>query len=563
MVFCSVASDSLGEVQTTPTVAQATTTVSAAPPAPIANPDTFVLGQGTVRGTGVTSVLANDVSGDNKPSLLRAVQTRSTTHGNLAFNSDGSFTYTPGAGFEGVDQFSYEATEGTAASAPTTVTLLSYQASIVDKLYNQVLGRSADPQGLEYWTSQILAGASYGAVAQGIFESNERLDAIIGGGQLGTITYQGYYPQFLLRAPDPADLVLVNLDGTVYSYAATSVKGVHIRTHDGADTVSGFVNNVAVSTPLAIWGGNGNDTLTGGSGNDTLSAGTGTDVLDGGGGTNTLVETANVNFVLTNTSLVGPGVYTLEHLTVANLTGGAGNYTFDVSGWTGAGTLTGGGGTATVVATKNANMSLTAATLTSGDGMSLKLSGFKLASLTAGSGNDVIDASAFTGKVTLTGGTGNDILFGAKGASLLAAGSGNQVLVGGAGNDTLIGGSGRDLLIGGARVDSLVAGAGEDILIGDTSTYGSNTQSNLAALNAIMAEWDSADSYATRINDLLNGGGLNVVNGSAVLLNTSTVVSDKKANVLVGSTTASDWFFASTVDKVSNYNSATETKTKI
>jgi hypothetical protein len=31
----------------------------------------------------------------------------------------------------------------------------------------------------------------------------------------------------------------------------------------------------------------------------------------------------------------------------------------------------------------------------------------------------------------------------------------------------------------------------------------------LAAQEAIMAEWGSADSYATRVNDLTSGGGLN------------------------------------------------------
>jgi hypothetical protein len=128
----------------------------------------------------------------------------------LIFGADGSFTYTPGAGFEGLDRFTYEATEGTAASSPTVVTLLSYQASIVDKLYNQVLGRAPDDQGLQFWTAQVMPGGihagDYTAVAQGIFESDERLNAIIAGGKLGSITYEGYYPQYLLRPADPQGL---------------------------------------------------------------------------------------------------------------------------------------------------------------------------------------------------------------------------------------------------------------------------------------------------------------------------------------------------------------------
>ena len=34
------------------------------------------------------------------------------------------------------------------------------------------------------------------------------------------------------------------------------------------------------------------------------------------------------------------------------------------------------------------------------------------------------------------------------------------------------------------------------------------TDSNLTALDAILAEWASANNYATRISNLLTGGGL-------------------------------------------------------
>jgi hypothetical protein len=184
-----------------------TITISAVPPAPQANSDTFVLSASASSSASSTGgVLANDVSEDNQPAALRAALVSSTARGTLALAADGSFTYMPGPGFDGFDQFTYEAIEGPSASTPATVTLLSYQASIVDKLYNQVLGRSADPQGLQFWTSQVMAGASYGAVAQGIFESDERLSAIIAGGQLGSIAYPGYYPQFLLRPADPSGL---------------------------------------------------------------------------------------------------------------------------------------------------------------------------------------------------------------------------------------------------------------------------------------------------------------------------------------------------------------------
>jgi hypothetical protein len=187
--------------------ASQTFTLDVVPARPTANADTFVLSRSaSSTGTGTTSVLANDISGDSQPQSLVATVVAKTTLGHMALNHDGSFTYAPGASFQGLDRFSYQISEGPVTGNTVTVTLLSYQASIVDKLYHQVLGRSADDQGLQFWTSQIMHGASYGLVAQGLFESNERLDAIIAGGQLGSITYPGYYPQYLLRPADPAGL---------------------------------------------------------------------------------------------------------------------------------------------------------------------------------------------------------------------------------------------------------------------------------------------------------------------------------------------------------------------
>ena len=96
-------------------------------------------------------------------------------------------------------------------------------------------------------------------------------------------------------------------------------------------------------------------------------------------------------------------------------------------------------------------------------------------------------------------------------------------------------GSGRNLLIGGLGADTLHAGSAGDILIGGYTAY----DSNVTALASIMAEWDSADSYTTRVNKLTNGGGLN---GSYVL-NSTTVHDDNTTDVLYGGS-GLDWFFA-------------------
>ena len=78
-------------------------------------------------------------------------------------------------------------------------------------------------------------------------------------------------------------------------------------------------------------------------------------------------------------------------------------------------------------------------------------------------------------------------------------------MIGGSGKDTLSDtGTGYNILIGGGGVDTLT-GNGNDILISGTTSYDSNTSANIAALDAILAEWSSSDSYSTRISKIMSG----------------------------------------------------------
>jgi acrosin len=299
---------------------------------------------------------------------------------------------------------------------------------------------------------------------------------------------------------------------------------VNTNTNGTARTLnaSTFTGNVT------LIGGAGNDTLLGGSGNDSLVAGTGNDSLNGGAGNDVLVG--------------GPGNDTL--------TGGLGNDT-----------LNGGGGINEIRESGAANFTLTNTSLT-GAGTDV-LSNIQLARLTITSGNHFINASAFSGNVTLQGGPGNDTLIGGAGNDSLNGGAGNNVLVGGGGNDTLSGGgSGRNLLIGGRGTDSLVGGSGDDILVAGATTFDSQTAAgNFQAVNAIMAEWTSADSYSLRVNRLLGtaSGGSN----GAFHLNASTVTTlgDTTVDTLTGGL-GFDWFIAKSTDNVTDKGS-TEIRTDV
>jgi hypothetical protein len=72
----------------------------------------------TLTTTAGTGVLAND-SGTG----LAALVLSQPAHGVLVLNSDGSFSYTPTAGYAGPDSFTYRASDGTSTSPATAVTL--------------------------------------------------------------------------------------------------------------------------------------------------------------------------------------------------------------------------------------------------------------------------------------------------------------------------------------------------------------------------------------------------------------------------------------------------------
>ena len=268
-------------------------------------------------------------------------------------------------------------------------------------------------------------------------------------------------------------------------------------------------------------------TDTAGGNTFTVSGWTGSGSLgDTGPTADTVTGSKNAGYALTNSSLSSTDGMSLAlyGITTAHLTATTAGKTFNVGGWTGSGSLTDTATTGgTVTASKSASITLTNTSLSSADGMTLSLSNFKTANLTvtasSGSPSYVVDASAFTGVTNLAAtGTVYAILFGgsSNGSSLTALGSGNDVLIGGAGKDTLSDtGTGDNILIGGAGVDTLT-GNGHDILISGTTSYDSNTGANIAALDAILAEWSSSDSYATRINKIMSGvgpGGTDATNG--------------------------------------------------
>lgn len=89
---------------------------------PIVANDTFFIDEDTLLNVAAPGILANDSDPDGN--VLTAILVSGPSHGALTFNADGSFSYTPGANFNGEDSFTYMANDGVANSNPATVTLV-------------------------------------------------------------------------------------------------------------------------------------------------------------------------------------------------------------------------------------------------------------------------------------------------------------------------------------------------------------------------------------------------------------------------------------------------------
>jgi VCBS repeat-containing protein len=101
----------------------ATVTITVDDP-PTANGDSYVTGVNQQLVVGVSGgLLTNDTDPNGDPLTAVVPQDSGPSHGTLALNSTGSFTYTPVADFEGTDQFTYRAADSLRQSDPATVTI--------------------------------------------------------------------------------------------------------------------------------------------------------------------------------------------------------------------------------------------------------------------------------------------------------------------------------------------------------------------------------------------------------------------------------------------------------
>lgn len=171
------------------------------------------------------------------------------SHGVLVLNANGSFTYTPNAGFDGSDSFTFVANDGTSSSLlPATVTLESKDYNFVSNLYVETLHRpagSVSNSEIMYWVNALAGGATRVSVAASFVNSTEARTNLI----------NGFYESYLGRAVDPAGLAvflnLMNSGFTSYQIQLVLLSSdeYFLRTGGNSGFVFSLYSNLLNRTP--------------------------------------------------------------------------------------------------------------------------------------------------------------------------------------------------------------------------------------------------------------------------------------------------------------------------
>lgn len=242
-----------------------------------------------------------------------------------------------------------------------------------------------------------------------------------------------------------------------------------------------------------LTGGGADDQLNGGEGNDTILGGGGNDDLNGGTGSDTLNVVANSHLSISPTLTTGSGNDSHSGFEQATLTAGSGNNRLDASESDIPVTLLGLGGNDTLLGGSSTDR------LDGGDG----------ADFVEITGADIVltDASApGADGDTLVSIEGLQLIASVRGSSIDASGYtlGPVTIVGSGGADTLKGGSGNDVILGRGGPDVANGGPGDDRLMGGS---GSDNLSGDGGDDTIIGG-RGRDSIEGGLDaDLLLGGG--------------------------------------------------------
>lgn len=421
-------------------------------------------------------ILANDtdVNGDT---LTATIQTN-PANGTIAVNADGSFTYTPKAGFSGQDSFTYVASDGTDDSQPATVTLTVVPTppiliapaaggtingtplaeDIRGQNGNDILNASAGDDTIRGGGGDDTVDGGggndliFGQAGADRLDGSFGNDTILGGSGddtlLGGIANDELYGDAgadKLDGGDNSDAYIIDSDDIINDTGTTGYDKAQINNASGVsinlagwtglERVNGFtgadkIDASSQTTGMLLFGAAGDDTLIGGSGDDVIIGGDGNDSLVGGAGDDTMLGNGG-----DDRFEAGAGTDIL-------LIGESGDFVFD------------------------AGTGFDKAMITVTTGLSINVgSWLSVERINGLTGDDAIDATGMATSITLVGSSGNDLLTGGLVGDVFYGGTGDDTLLGNSGDDVMIGSFGADVMNGGADNDFLLGGADADTFV--------------------------------------------------------------------------------------------------
>jgi Ca2+-binding RTX toxin-like protein len=493
------------------------------------------------------------------------------SHGTVLVYTDGTYRYTPTAGFTGEDSFTFVVNDGRGGKDTATLSL-----TISPPNAAPVAGNDAG-LGTDYGTALTIAAATLLAndtdangdvltilsVSNGVggtvsldddgnvvftptdgFEGDASFSYTISDGKGGTATANVVVtvaPQPQADVGTPGDDVLMGTSRDDVMLAGLGDDEVHGGA--GNDTIDGGEGDDMIDGGEGadrLMGGAGDDELLGDDGNDLLAGGAGDDTIDGGDGIDTVSyadDVAGVTVDLSAGMASGDDAGADTLLGIENVIGGAGNDTLIgdeaanvLDGGDGDDTIDGGDGNDVITGGGGNDV------LTGGDGDDVLMGGDGNDTIAGGAGFDTLDLSDATGAISLDTaagkvsgagigadtftsieafcfGAGDDVVTGGNGDENFDGGAGNDTLKGGAGDDTLAGGDGNDTVDGGSGDDVVAGGAGDDTLKGGS---GDDTVDGGDGIDNIDA--GSGDDIVSggAGNDVVNGGsGDDTITGGA------------------------------------------------
>jgi hypothetical protein len=157
--------------------------VNAVNDAPVAADDGYAVHAGQALTVDAPGLLANDFDVDGDALSLTRAAFNFPANGTLAVTEDGSFTYTPNAGFAGVDTFSYRATDGTELSnlATVTISVLNEAPVAVDDSYSMVAGEVLTIEAPGFLANDTDADGDALFAVRGEFPTNGTLHVVSDG----------------------------------------------------------------------------------------------------------------------------------------------------------------------------------------------------------------------------------------------------------------------------------------------------------------------------------------------------------------------------------------------